>query len=352
MRNQIFIFSVCLSCLLVSACVSKEKCEELEARFADTQTKLEQKGKKVEELTQMLSQTLAEKEEVIHKANEAKGKLESNMQSQIETCEQKIEELEGAMAKLDETRHMLEVNLLAQLESREKKIKEQEEIISELGNQKQNAETNLIDLKEQMVIQEQTINEQMKIMSELDAVRLKTESSMQDQQSEIELREKRIKELQNAIAQRDQAKRQIETDLKEQIMAQQVKLEELAGKLKVTFIDRILFNSGSTKINEEGEQLLSTLAESLRHNNQNIIVEGHTDNVPIGPELREKYPTNWELSVARSATVVRYLTEKANIEPQRFTSSGHSFYKPVASNDTEEGRHQNRRIEIILTSQL
>ena len=123
------------------------------------------------------------------------------------------------------------------------------------------------------------------------------------------------------------------------------------GKLKVTFVDRILFNSGSTKINEEGKQLLSMLAESLKHNNQDIIVEGHTDNVPIGPELRGRYPTNWELSVARSAAVVRYLTEKAGIEPPRFTASGHSFYEPLASNKSEEGRHQNRRIEIILASQ-
>jgi chemotaxis protein MotB len=330
----------------------------------------------------MLSQTLAQKEDAIHQADEAKRQLEtslqlqieareerirglentiselnqnqhkfeSNMQSQIETREQKIKELEDAIAKLDETRRMLEVNLLAQLESRGKKIKEQKETISELGNQKQYVETNLIDLKEQIVNQEQTINEQMKIITELDAVRLKIEGSLGDRQSEIELREKRIKELKDAIAQRDKAKRQIETDLKEQIKTQKVKLEELFGKLKVTFIDRILFNSGSTKINEEGKQLLSTLAESLKHNNQNIIVEGHTDNVKIGPGLRKEYPTNWELSAARSAAVVRYLTEKANIEPQRFTSSGYSFYKPVASNETEEGRHQNRRIEIILTS--
>ena len=414
MRNQIFFFSLCLACLLVSACVSKEKYEELEATLVDTQTKLEQKGKNVAELAQtlgeleknwnncqqdnselharyqvlekkqqMLSQTLAQKEDVIHQVDEAKRqletslqlqiethekkirelenttaelnqarhKLESKMQSQIETREQKIKELEDAVAKLDETRRMLEVNLLAQLEIRERKIKEQEKTISAIGNQKQYVETNLIDLKEQIVIQEQTINEQMKIIVELDSTRLKIESSLQNRASDIELREKRIKELQDAIAQRDKTKRQIETDLKEQIQAQEVKLEKLAGKLKVTFVDRILFNSGSAKINEEGKQLLSTLAESLKHNNQNIIVEGHTDNVPIGSELGEKYPTNWELSVARSAAVVRYLIEKPGIGPQRFTASGYSFYKPVASNETDEDLHQNRRIEIILASQ-
>jgi len=133
--------------------------------------------------------------------------------------------------------------------------------------------------------------------------------------------------------------------------SQEVKLEQLAGRLKVTFVDRILFNSGSAEINAEGRQLLSTLAESLKHSTQNIIVEGHTDNVPIGPELREKYPTNWDLSVARSAAVVRYLTGKPGIAPQRFAACGYSYYKPVASNETEKDRQKNRRIEIILASQ-
>jgi len=381
MRNKKFFFGLCLTCLLVSACVSKENYEELAARLADTQAKLHQKGKNVDELAQklreleqnwnkcqqdtsaldaryqelekkqqMLSQTLAQKEDVIHQVDEAKHSFESKMKSQIETREQKIKELEDAVAKLDETRHMLEVNLLAQLESRERKIKKQEKTLSELGSQKQYVETNLIDLKEQIVIQEQTINEQMKIIVELDTAQLKIKTNLHDRQSEIELREKRIKELLDAIAQRDKTKRQIETDLKEQIKTQQVKLEKLVGKLKVTLVDRILFNSGSAKIKKEGRQLLSTLAESFKHNNQNIVVEGHTDKVPIGPDLRDKYPTNWELSAARSAAVVYYFTEKAGIEPQRFTVSGYSFYRPVASNQTEEGRHQNRRIEIILAS--
>jgi chemotaxis protein MotB len=414
MRNQRFFFSVCLACLLISACVSKEKYEELEATLADARAKLEQNDKNIGELAQkleklekdrdkcrsdnsalssryqdleqkqqMLSQTLAQKEDIIYKADEAKRQVETGLQlqidnrdkkirelentvaelnqdrrqfedglqAQIETREQKIKELEDAVAKLDETRRMLELNLLAQLENREKRIMEQRKRISELDNRKQHVETNLIDLKEQMAIQDKTINEQKKIIAELDSARLKIENSLQDRASEIEFREKRIKELQDAVAQRDKAKHQIETDLQEQIKSQQVKLEKLADKLKVTFVDRILFNSGSTRITEKGKQLLSTLAESLKQNNQHIIVEGHTDSVPIGPELRRRYPTNWELSVARSAAVVRYLTETAGIAPARLTASGHSFYEPVASNATEDGRRQNRRIEIIMAFQ-
>jgi chemotaxis protein MotB len=380
-RNRSIFLYLFLACLLISSCVSKEKYEELEATLADTRMKLEQKNKNLEELAkngakfeenlsrcrqeygvlqsryqvlekneQMLSQKLAQKEAVIVRVDEARHRLEAKLQAQIETRKQKIKELEEAVAKLDETKRMLEINLLAQLENQDKKIREQQKMISELGNQKHYVETNLIDSKEQIAMQERTINDQMQIIAELDSTRLKIEDSLHERSSEIELREKRIKELQADIAQRDRAKRRIETDLKEQIKAREVKLEKLAGKLKVTFVDRILFESGSAKINKDGRKLLSTLAQSLKQNHQNIIVEGHTDNVPIGPELRERYPTNWDLSVARSAAVVRYLIEKPGIAPQRFSARGYSFYKPVASNETEEGRQQNRRIEIILAS--
>ena len=159
-----------------------------------------------------------------------------------------------------------------------------------------------------------------------------------------------IKDLENTIAQLDKTKHQIETNLQKQIKAQQVKLEEMEGKLKVTFVDKILFNSGSVRINPEGKDLLLTLAESFKQNkNHNIIVQGHTDNVLIKPEFREKYPTNWELSAARSTALVRYLQDKAGIDPERLVACGYSFYKPIASNLTEEGQQQNRRIEIILT---
>jgi chemotaxis protein MotB len=369
-------------CFLAVACVSKEKYEELEETLADTRTKLEQKSKNLEELErkrdeleeklnkfaqdkneiqsrlqdlkkkeQELSETIAQKQALIVRVDETRQRLENKLQSQIGRRDQKIKELEEAVAKLNETRQMLEINLLAQLENQARTIKEQQKIISELGDQKHYVEIDLIDLKEQIAIQERTINEQMQIIAELDFTRLKIEDSLQDRASEIEFGEKRIKELQDDIVQRDRAKRQIENDLKEQIRAQEVKLEKLAGKLKVTFVDRILFNSGSAEINAEGRHLLSKLAESLKPNNQNILVEGHTDNVPIGPELREKYPTNWDLSVARSAAVVRYLTGKPGIAPQRFAVCGYSFYKPVASNETEKDRQQNRRIEIILASQ-
>lgn len=158
-----------------------------------------------------------------------------------------------------------------------------------------------------------------------------------------------VEEKEDTISQLDKTRREIEASLKQQIAQKDVKIEEIEGKLKVTFVDKILFDSGSTKIKENGEAVLLTLAESLAENpDRKIVVEGHTDDVPLGEVLRQKFPSNWELSTARSASVVRFLQEKANIQPERLTATGYSFYKPIAPNETEETRKQNRRIEIIL----
>ena len=329
MRYIRLFLGVGLVCLLVSACVSKENYEQLEVTLSDTQAKLEKKNKKIQELESQLGESEANRNKCQQDATELQARFEK---------------LENAQQQLSQTLKETKI----ELEKKSSMVKQKEAIIQEFDDTWRQLETNL---QLQVEAREKKIIEQINIIAELDGTLLKIENSLQGRQSDIELREKRIKALQNAIAQRDKTQRQIEIDLKEQINARQVKLEKLAGKLKVTFIDRILFNSGSVQINPEGEHLLSTFSESFKHiKDQNVIVQGHTDNVLIGPELREKYPTNWELSTARSAAVVRYLTENAGVEPQWCEASGYSFYRPVASNETEDGRSQNRRIEIILTS--
>ena len=166
--------------------------------------------------------------------------------------------------------------------------------------------------------------------------------SLEESQSTIEKQSKVIRDL-------HATKIKIESSLKEQIEAKEVKLEEIEGKLKVTLVDKILFDTGKVEIGKRGKEVLLELADTLRENkDQVVVVEGHTDDVPIGLGLIEKYPTNWELSAARAVGVVRFLQEKGWLEPKRLSAAGYSYYKPVASNDTAEGRRQNRRIEIIL----
>ena len=163
-------------------------------------------------------------------------------------------------------------------------------------------------------------------------------------------KKKSIIKLQNKVIRLlDDTKNTIATSLKEEIEAEEIELVELEDTLKVVFIDKILFDSGSVEINQKGQKILLVVADSIRaHKNQNLLVEGHTDNTPLSPALKERFPSNWELSAARAAAVVRFIQKVGQLQPERLSARGYSYYRPVAANQTKEGRHQNRRIEIIL----
>ncbi|PON17819.1 chemotaxis protein MotB [Candidatus Entotheonella serta] len=141
----------------------------------------------------------------------------------------------------------------------------------------------------------------------------------------------------------------IEQALRDQIAAQEIKIEEIEGKLKMTLLDTILFATGKAQLNAKGQRTLLQVATSLRDNpEQSIVVEGHTDNVPIGSGVKHRFATNWELSAARATAVVRFLQDRGGVAPERLGGCGYSAYRPVVTNDTTEGRHQNRRIELVL----
>ena len=147
----------------------------------------------------------------------------------------------------------------------------------------------------------------------------------------------------------DDTKKTIENSLKDQIAAQEIEIVEIDDKLKVIFVDKILFDSGSVEIKPGGKELLMIMAGSLKvAKDQDVVVEGHTDNVPLSSALRKRFPSNWELSTARAAAVARFFQQEVGIRPERLSARGYSFYRPIALNKSEEGRRQNRRIEIIL----
>ncbi|UCD05283.1 MAG: OmpA family protein [candidate division WOR-3 bacterium] len=138
-------------------------------------------------------------------------------------------------------------------------------------------------------------------------------------------------------------------DMKDEIEQGQIKITQLADRLSVSMVDKILFPSGEAEITPEGLEILDRVGKVLKKTEGKIIrVEGHTDNVPIHPNLQQKFPTNWELSTARATNVVRFLQEKVGINGTRLQVIGMSEYSPVADNETPEGRSQNRRIEITL----
>jgi chemotaxis protein MotB len=138
------------------------------------------------------------------------------------------------------------------------------------------------------------------------------------------------------------------TEMKQEIDDNQIQITQLADKLKVSIVDKILFPSGEAQISPEGLAVLKRVGDILKKSDNKIIrVEGHTDNVPIGRKKVE-FPTNWELSTARATNVVRFLQDKVQMKPELLEAVGLGEFHPVADNSTAEGRAQNRRIEITL----
>jgi flagellar motor protein MotB len=121
------------------------------------------------------------------------------------------------------------------------------------------------------------------------------------------------------------------------------------GKTCITLPEVVLFESGSDALTAEGKQALTSISKVLEeYPNRPINVEGHTDNVPIGPRLINKFASNWELSTARAISVMHYMTEQYNLNRALMSVKGYGPYKPVASNDTAEGKAQNRRVVIAV----
>lgn len=119
--------------------------------------------------------------------------------------------------------------------------------------------------------------------------------------------------------------------------------------LVIRFMDKVLFDSGRANLRPESIEILSSIAEVLNKeefSNRLIKVEGHTDTVPTG-NLSE-FPTNWELSSTRATNVLRFLVEEKGIDGSRISSSGYSYYRPIAPNDTAENKQKNRRVDIVI----
>lgn len=148
-------------------------------------------------------------------------------------------------------------------------------------------------------------------------------------------------------SQLENAKSEIESFI-QQIGSDSLEIETILTEqgLLIRIRDSALFASGSAQLYPDGVKFANMVAGILGNMPQNILVSGHTDNVPINTA---QYPSNWELSSARALTLTRYLLSiNPSIDPARVSAIGYGEYRPVASNDTAEGRARNRRVEILV----
>ena len=129
----------------------------------------------------------------------------------------------------------------------------------------------------------------------------------------------------------------------------QIKITQLADRLSLNIVDKILFPSGEDQISEQGKEVLKRVGAVLKQaKDKTFRIEGHTDNVPIAKPLKTRFPSNWELSTARATNVVRFLQDEAKIDANSLEAVGLGEHHPIVGNKTAAGRSQNRRIEIVL----
>jgi chemotaxis protein MotB len=210
------------------------------------------------------------------------------------------QELEDTQSELDEAKVALE---------------ERNERIEEL-------ESKIENLKEERDQKNEELKERIKTLEE-------EKSALEEEQERAEELKNQNEKLQEKLSEVSDAKTRIERD-----------------NLVVTLEAQILFGLGKAELKDESRQTLDQVAEAFaEHEDRPIAVEGHTDTIPI---RTDRFPSNWHLSTARAVSVIQYLVDQHEITPERFIATGFGEHHPVASNDSEENRSKNRRVEVVL----
>ncbi len=199
---------------------------------------------------------------------------------------------------------------------------------------------------------EQALNSTKEVLTSTQEMLNSAKEKLSSSNLTIEEQQKRLEALQKLIEQQ----RAVVENLHKTIDAAlgQYKAEDLDvyvknGKVYVSLQEKLLFKSGSAVVGKEGVEALGKIANVLNADPKiQILVEGHTDSIPI----RRTFEDNWALSVARAVSIVRILTKEYNVDPARVIASGHSYFDPRDTNSTAEGRALNRRTEIILSPNL
>lgn len=201
---------------------------------------------------------------------------------------------------------------------------------------------------------------QAELQKQTDALELarleleKKEKNLEKLQAELELRAQRVDELEAILKRKDSAVNSLKAKVQSALLGfenEGLTIEQKNGKVYVSLDESLLFASGKYNVESKGKEVLQNLAGVLEKNSDvNVLVEGHTDNVPLNGSGIIK--DNWDLSVKRATSVVKIILDKSSIDAQRLTAAGRADFVPIASNDTAEGRAKNRRTEIILTPKL
>ncbi len=209
------------------------------------------------------------------------------------------------------------------------------------------------DLADQVEYLKKSSNEVLNTLQDMSVLSGKQAESMKESMKTLSEREAYIKDLQSAIQRKDSLNLNLVLNLKKSlgnVNDEDINIKVEKGVVYIDISDKLLFNSGKYIVTEKAKSVLGKIANVLNaHPELDVMVEGHTDSVPIHNDI---LADNWDLSVKRATSVVRILEQQYKISPIRMTAAGHGKFDPIAENTTAAGRALNRRTRIIVLPQL
>lgn len=223
----------------------------------------------------------------------------------------------------------------------------------EMQEEHQDAQNRVKDLEEQVDRLQKNNTNLLDRLSDLSVISKSGAENLHKTLESLNEQNQYVKELTSEMRVKDSLNLALVTSLKQSLSNvndEDVQVEVREGVVYISLSDKMLYRSGSSMISSDANKVLSKIAKILNDREDlSILVEGHTDNVPIRTDCLQD---NWDLSVKRATSVVRKLQDEYNVNPSRMTAGGRSEYAPKASNDSADGRSLNRRTEIILLPNL
>lgn len=316
---------IILSVFLISSCITPKVYNELLDKHEIAKKNLT----KNEKLILELRENLDDKERDIANLNTLVEQLRKDsiaLNNDLVSCQKKYDDLSTTYDLLTSksSRYMAE------------KAKETKELLSQLET-----------TQSELFAKEDQLNKSTLELEE-------KERKLLDSQNELELRSLRVAELEAIINRKDSMVTALKQKISKALIGLEgdgLTIEQRNGKVYISLEEDLLFASGKYEINQTGKQALDKLSDALSYQKDlEILVEGHTDSIPLSG--RGLVKDNWDLSVMRATSVVKRLTSNTNLDPTQLIAAGRSEFVPISSNLTSEGRGENRRIEMILSPNL
>ncbi len=329
--NRLF-FYIALFSIIITSCVPARKYEDMVDRRQECER---------------TSTALRNENEKLHTEN-------NELSSRINNLERNIETLKMDTTNLGSTLRRVNANY-EQLNNTYKLLLEQNEKLAEgRADETRQIMRRLQETQEDLLRREDELQKATLAMQQKEDSLNRLNTQLQESYNEIREKEERLYELEAILNRQDSIVGALRKTVSNALLGFQdngLSVDIRNGKVYVSLEESLLFATGSTNVDPQGVEALSELAKVLEKNPDiNILIEGHTDDVPFMPGSQIK--DNWELSVLRATAIVRILLNNSDIDPERLTAAGRGEFMPVDPAKTPEARKKNRRTEIILTPKL